>query len=230
MDSFTRDFEKLSISKRKLSKKQVQAIKRDFQPVKVLVDRTVLKINQCILSTEQADCHQVNNVLTYLRLHRNNAEFMDIKILFANSNLRVVSVRKVNNPYLKKAFELKRHLHYDNLQPQRLFHGTKFKYVDNICTYNFDWRLGGCEKGHRYGKGVNFSTSAYFATCFCDKSKRKVMIMADVLIDEVKPGNINMVVPPRGSDTTTGKDGTIFVKFYDNEFYPRYVIEFEKVY
>lgn len=230
MDSLIQELENLSISKKKPSRKQVQHILYEFEPAKVLVDLTIMKISHAVLSTQEADyCDRVNNVLTYLQLQKNSAEFKKIKTLFAKSNLIVKSVRKVNNPYLKKAFELKRHLCYGGSHPQQLFHGTKEKYVDNICTYNFNWRLGGCEKGHRYGKGVNFSTSAYFATFFCDKNKRKVMIMADVLIDEVKPGNINMVVPPRGSDTTTGKDGTVFVKFYDNEFFPRYVIDFVKV-
>lgn len=34
----------------------------------------------------------------------------------------------------------------------RLFHGTKKSNVHNICMYNFDFRLAGCN-GHRYGKG-----------------------------------------------------------------------------
>lgn len=229
MNSFILEFNKLSVSKKKQSRRQVEATKLHVpSPIKVVIDASVLKINQCKLSTQHKDYMKVNNVLTYIYLDRNDDEFVDISNLLAKSNLYVTDVRKVDNPYLKKAFELKRNLRYGSKLPRRLFHGTKEKYLDNICTYNFDWRLGGTEKGHRHGKGVNFSPSASFATIFCDKGREKVMILADVLIDKIKPGNINTLVPPRKSDTTSGQNQKVFVKFYDNEFYPTYVIDFEK--
>ncbi|XP_023312204.1 poly [ADP-ribose] polymerase 11-like [Anoplophora glabripennis] len=231
MDSVILEFNKLTVSKKKRSKTQVKVTQLHIPgPIRVSIDPNILKINNKFTLSNEGDCYEVNNVLTYINLHKDNAQFKDIKKLFAKSNMFVKSVKKVHNPYLQKAFELKRNMQYGNKQPRRLFHGTKEKYVDNICTYNFDWRLGGTEKGHRHGKGVNFSQSAHFATFFCDKKRRRVIILADVLIDEVRPGNINTLVPPRGSDTTSGKNGMIFVKFYDNEFYPKYVIHFDMIY
>ncbi|KAJ8925756.1 hypothetical protein NQ315_009604 [Exocentrus adspersus] len=199
MDTLVQQFNQLHVSK-KDAKKQVPTgvINKNkvllpkpkpsltgFSPTKVIVDPNILKINRDIL-LPQPSTFKINNVLSYRYLDKNEREYRNIEALFANTraqkyNLRVKFIRKVLNPYLSKAFELKQHFQYSKKKSLRLFHGTREEYVDNICTYNFDWRLGGTEKGHRHGK-----------------------------VDKVAEGDINTLVPPRGYDTTSGKDGAVY--------------------
>ncbi|KAJ8931397.1 hypothetical protein NQ314_015694 [Rhamnusium bicolor] len=167
-------------------------------------------------------------IVSYEELDIYDCNYDKIEELFEDSvRLEIDRIIKVYNPYLKKSFELKRHLHYGNIQPTRLFHGTKENYVQSICEFNFNWRYFGRERGHRYGKGVYFTSSPSFASFFCDKgTTKKVMILADVLVKNKCRGNENLVVPPLGYDTAIAEtdDGSVYVKFEDNEFYPAYII------
>ncbi|KAJ8934142.1 hypothetical protein NQ314_013552 [Rhamnusium bicolor] len=116
------------------------------------------------------------------KLNHSSPEFKNIQLLFSNiSYYKLTDVEVVFNPYLKKKFELRRQLVFGGIQPIRLFHGTKEKYIDSICNHNFDWRCYRRNR-HRYGKGVNFTPDIGYAAIYCDKRKGKIMIMADVLV------------------------------------------------
>lgn len=165
-------------------------------------------------------------VVEYIDLQPNDPNFLKIKARFP-SKLKVLHVQEVNNPFLKASFELNRHYKYRDLEPLTLFHGTRLQYVNSICTFNFDWRLCGAVKGHKYGKGVNFSWKPSFAANFCAKNNDvKVMIVTDVLFMQAVVGSQNMDLPPDGWDSSAREDCVTIVKYNDGEFCPRFVVFF----
>lgn len=165
-------------------------------------------------------------VVQYIDLQPNDSNFLKIQARFP-SKLKVLHVQEVNNPFLKASFELNRHYKYKDRTPLTLFHGTKLQYVNNICTFNFDWRLWGAVKGHKYGKGVNFSWKPSFAANFCEKNVDvKVIIVTDVLLVHAVVGSQNMELPPDGCDSSAREDCVTIVKYNDGEFCPRFVVFF----
>ncbi|XP_030757008.1 uncharacterized protein LOC115882882 [Sitophilus oryzae] len=88
----------------------------------------------------------INNLAKRIRLSRYSFEFNDIRANFPPS-LTVLQIQKVVNPYLRKSFELTRQLKYDNIEPLRLYHGTKMINLSSICRNNLDLRVTGM--GHR---------------------------------------------------------------------------------
>lgn len=166
------------------------------------------------------------SVVEYIDLQPNHPNFLKIKARFP-SCLKILHVKEVNNPFLKASFELNKHYKYRDLVPLTLFHGTQLQYVHNICTFNFDWRLYGSVKGHKYGKGVNFSWKPKFAANFCEKNVEvKVMIVTDVLFRQAVVGSQNMELPPDGWDSSAREDCVTIVKYNDGEFCPRFVVYF----
>ncbi|CAH1106972.1 unnamed protein product [Psylliodes chrysocephalus] len=209
------------------------SIKKKIQNGNMLIvdDPTIMKINvvQTVLMGNGQNCESVSKVLSYRNILPTSREFMELEKVFLKEKLLIESAKAVVNPYIKQSFELKRICHYNDITPLLLYHGTKEKYVDSICTFNFNWRYSGFETGYKFGKGVNFSDKPTYSSMFCDKKKLKgVIIVADVLIKTVAPGNPNFVLPPKGADTTIGKGTRVIVKFNDNEFCPKYVVRFVK--
>lgn len=103
--------------------------------------------------------------LVVVPLDTSNQEYRDVvsRVLLSLPQVRVATVKRIQNPYLWRPYKNKQELlslsysGNERLNIQRLFHGTKAKYVDNICRENFDWRLHGTNSGHKYGKGTYFS-------------------------------------------------------------------------
>jgi Poly(ADP-ribose) polymerase catalytic domain. len=145
-------------------------------------------------------------------------------------NLEGVNIKrivKVHNPYLKGCYMLKKlecgvgH----TVQEMELFHATGEDNIQNsIIKDNLNWRRAARVM---YGHGVSFADDPGYANAYSGANHRsgytssRAMILAKVVV-----GNcINMcgcVLPPKGYDTTTGRN-TVYVKYYDHEFYPEYV-------
>jgi hypothetical protein len=49
------------------------------------------------------------------------------------------------------------------------------------------------------------------------------MIIAQVLVRSTSLGSGGMILPSGNADTSTGNNGSVYVKYCDNEFYPKYV-------
>ncbi|XP_044754341.1 uncharacterized protein LOC123313497 [Coccinella septempunctata] len=130
-------------------------------------------------------------------------------------------VEKVINPYLKRAFELKK---AQCLGSQIMvgFHATRGENIKSIVENNFNWRLAGRNRGFKHGKGVCFSKNDNFALQFC-KSQDKRIIQAEFLCGSVEIGYTGDTLPRFGSDTSKSPNGNVWVKFDDNEFLPSYV-------
>ncbi|XP_008195751.2 protein mono-ADP-ribosyltransferase PARP11 [Tribolium castaneum] len=169
--------------------------------------------------------------VTYKTIQHTDPAFKKIKDLIDIKSLMIEDLIEVNNPVLDIAYEMKKcekkHT-FGNVNEALLFHGTRRENVESICTYNFDWRLFGSNRGHKFGKGVNFSPSAKYASNYSDPhSYHKIMIVAKVLIGNVCQGDQDMSLPPPGYDTSQ-KDqrASVIVKYEDNEFYPYYILHY----
>ncbi|RZC32613.1 PARP domain containing protein [Asbolus verrucosus] len=171
--------------------------------------------------------HSGGKVVTCQNLHPTDHMYKKIEDLITNETFVIENIVEVHNPFLKKAYDLKKSQkkrQFGEVHECLVFHGTKKANVNSICTYNFNWRLFGTNKGHKFGKGVSFSTNAKYASNYSDLDLyHKVLIVAKVLITNVCQGHPNMTYPPPGYDTSQkGGSGIVIVKYDDNEFYPAY--------
>jgi hypothetical protein len=169
-----------------------------------------------------------SKVVRYQNLHPSNSMYEKIENLITNDRFVVENIVEVKNPFLEKAYQLKKEQKVKQFGQEvnevLLFHGTKKANLNSICTYNFDWRLFGNNIGHKFGKGVSFSVNATYASNYSDPDDyHKVMIVAKVLIVNVCQGTKDMTSPPPGYDASQkGNNGIVVVKYEDNEFYPAY--------
>ncbi|RZC32610.1 PARP domain containing protein [Asbolus verrucosus] len=173
-----------------------------------------------------------SSVVTYIPLSEYDSEYLSVKRMVTNKqNFKIDGIEKIENPFLKKAYELKKEqkrVNYPYCEERLLFHGTTRANVDAICKFNFDWRL--C-KAHKYGKGVSFSPNSTYASCYSEKNvHNKVMIVAKVLIGRSCYGNEFMTLPDDGCDTSQkGVEAIVVVKYEDNEFLPVYKIKYHLI-
>ena len=161
------------------------------------------------------------------KIERHSSEFRRVRNLFQISNrgLYIRKLQRIENPFLMGQYLLKKEdmlRRYLPVRERLLFHGTKNSCVRGICAENFDWRLYGRARGHKYGHGVCFSPEVSYASQF----GQKVMILARVLVAKTIVGDSDTVVPPAFYDTTRNDKGTVLVKYEDAEYYPAYVIHY----
>ena len=136
-------------------------------------------------------------------------------------------VVRVQNPYLwgcyllKKEECIKRSPH--PVTEKVLFHATSQSNIDSITKNNLDWRRSVRTK---FGCGVSFSPSAVYANCYCNRSigSSRALIVARVLVGISHEGYYGTELPRQGYDTTVGNCEQVYVKYYDNEFYPEHVV------
>ncbi|XP_028140865.1 protein mono-ADP-ribosyltransferase PARP12 [Diabrotica virgifera virgifera] len=176
-----------------------------------------------------------NTIYKSEELSSQNEEYKQISKLFKDKNKKIFQIQKIeriHNPYLLTQYAIKKK-HLEKLSKQekteiprekRLFHGTGKDEMESICKANFDWRRKGTNVGHRFGQGVSFSANPYYATHYTDdKDEIKVIIVAKVLVGHTCIGNKMMIIPGN-CDTSTDKEGQIFIKYDDGTFYPEYRI------
>ena len=90
--------------------------------------------------------------------------------------------------------------------------------------------------GAIFGKGVYFAKDASMSVGYAPAMRggKRYMYYTRVALGKYTLGNPNMVVPPlmgRGNDSYDSvvnnvTNPTIFVLFYDNQYYPEYLITF----
>lgn len=146
----------------------------------------------------------------------------------------VLRIKKVNNPLLKAAYEIKKQemqRKYCKSPSEKLyFHGTNKSNVNSICTYGFDWRKSGSNYGHKFGKGLSFATKSGYASHYGDlNDTQRCMLVVRILECSTTVGNKFMIYPPEGFDTTIKPNGDVIVKYDDYECYPEFVIYYESV-
>jgi hypothetical protein len=104
-----------------------------------------------------------------------------------------------------------------------LFHATGQSNIESITKNNLDWRRSIRTK---FGCGVSFSPSATYANTWCNRDigPNRALIVARVLVGSSHEGDYGTKLPLPGYDTTVGNRGQVYVKYYDHEFYPEYVV------
>lgn len=175
-------------------------------------------------------------------LDTNSVEFQDVckSIKLMIPTAKISEVRRLQNVYLWRLFQCKKAdlaNRYDELtmNVQKLYHGTDPDFIDAICKENIDGRRYANAKD-KQGKGTYFSNSSSVARTYCtpDAQGHLFMILAEVIIGYVTLGNKNLNKPPQNNLTNEAYDTTvdsmtaptIFVKYFKEEYYPEYIIEF----
>ncbi|XP_023012659.1 uncharacterized protein [Leptinotarsa decemlineata] len=159
-----------------------------------------------------------------------SSDYQRVERLFRATNKRCFTVQKIetiNNPYLLLQYSLKKLQYlakYGRNVEHELFHGTRKSNIESICNNNFNWRLRGTAKGHKFGQGISLTPISNYATHYGDDGYNKVMFLVKVLIGNKCLGAQHMNIPPKHYDTTTNEKEHVIVKYEDNEFYPAYLI------
>ncbi|XP_077283632.1 zinc finger CCCH-type antiviral protein 1-like [Arctopsyche grandis] len=140
------------------------------------------------------------------------------------SNFKISRIVKVSQPYLEAAFLLRKHEYHVRghiYSVKSLMHSTGTENVESILQSNLDWRRVYRQK---YGCGVSFTDIAEYGHKHSrGYSSSQAMIIADVVIGISKtvswsnPMDITF-------DTAISETQRVYVKFRDDEFFPRYVI------
>ncbi|CAG0892293.1 unnamed protein product [Darwinula stevensoni] len=157
-------------------------------------------------------------------------EYKDIATLMKDSGMQIRKVTRVQNPFRwemyqnKKCHFLKTDFKDDpsKLNERYLFHGTSIANIQSICEKNFNWRLHGTANGTAFGKGVYFATDPYLSMKYA--KGENCMFVVKVLIGLYTEGDSSMTLPPTGYHSTSGPN--MIIKYYDDEFYPAYIIEY----
>ncbi|OCT78680.1 protein mono-ADP-ribosyltransferase TIPARP isoform X2 [Xenopus laevis] len=164
------------------------------------------------------------------------------------TRFRVLKIMRVQNLFLwekykrKKEFMTRKMTGLDRIMNERhLFHGTSQEVVDAICKHNFDPRVCG-KHATMFGQGSYFARKASYSHNFSKRSPKGVhyMFLAKVLSGRYIVGNHTMRRPPPlnpGSSTSDLYDSCvdnffepqIFVIFNDDQSYPYFIIQYEKV-
>ncbi|XP_044756038.1 uncharacterized protein LOC123314765 isoform X2 [Coccinella septempunctata] len=137
---------------------------------------------------------------------------------------------RIQNPQLFTKFNLKKAEYATRgyHTTLTLFHDTVQSNVESIVTYNIDWRYG---ERQRYGPGVYFSTSSFRAQRRSNikLGPHRAMFLFDVLVGNVQTARNGEYLPDIGFDTVISPDGETYVKYFDHEYYPSYVLYYEDV-
>lgn len=174
-----------------------------------------------------------NEEVLLVALSKHSFEYMTVvQNISMTLRNKIVSVDRVQNPYLWGSYMLKKEEYINCLgigivNEEKLFHATAKGNVNSIVRNNLNWRL---TKRTRYGRGVCFSPSAEYANKYCNQNAgtNRALILTRVLVKMATRGHYGTKLPTPPFDTTTGKNGKVVVKYADNEFYPEYVVYYTK--
>ncbi|KAF5276099.1 hypothetical protein FQR65_LT16485 [Abscondita terminalis] len=155
-----------------------------------------------------------------------SSQYKMLESQLSNSfNLGIEKIVRVESSYLYGQFLLKKE-EYETKGGcivKQLYHDTAASKIDSILINNLDWRLANRVK---YGQGVSFSPSTAYANRESSRNNGvdRAMIVADVLVQNQEHVSMSLNLPSDNYDTTVGNGGQVFVKFYDDEFFPKYII------
>ncbi|KAG7173891.1 mono-ADP-ribosyltransferase PARP12-like 6 [Homarus americanus] len=117
------------------------------------------------------DSMKDNDTMIKVSLDVSSQEYCDVmsQLLITVPAARVVSIMRIQNPFLWRPFQNKqaelaiKYDGYEKLNIQKLFHGTRHEFIDDICKKNFDWRL----HGSMLLTLLNMQNKTPLATAFC---------------------------------------------------------------
>lgn len=135
-------------------------------------------------------------------------------------------IERIKNPSLYLQYSLHKEMYQKKGgRVVELFHTTGQHNISSIAKNNLDYRY---VRRCKFGKGVSFSPSPTYANTYASRSigTFRAMIIADVLLRNEHSGDCFTTIPINGYDGTHGNCHRVYVKFFDNEFYPKYVVRY----
>ncbi|XP_027899235.1 protein mono-ADP-ribosyltransferase PARP11-like [Xiphophorus couchianus] len=150
-------------------------------------------------------------------LDKRTPEYQDVAHYITHNGLlnkTIVSITRIQNMdlwemYCRKTKQLMRLQGTNSIQERWLFHGTDSENIASICTNNFDLWLAG-QHGKLYGKGIYFTTCAFYANTYSSIRRAstngkltKVIFLARVMVGKLKLGEFYFSKPDHGSLFTT---------------------------
>lgn len=136
----------------------------------------------------------------------------------------VEKIVRVKNPYIYLQYLLHKEMYEKNGgRVVELFHDTAQRNVHSIAGTNLNYR---CVSRGKYGQGISFSPSPSYAHRYSSRRNGifSAMFIADVLLHKEHEGDYSTKIPNSGYNGTWGNAFQVYVKYFDNEFYPKYVV------
>lgn len=164
----------------------------------------------------------INNPEIYT-LNTENISMTDMHLI--PNLVKIEKICRIENPFMYGQFQIKIK-EYEARGPAKilqLYHCTGESKIESIATTNLDYRL---VKRSKFGRGVSFSPSVVYANKqanFYSATCKRAMLICDVLVDTVENGSRSTLLPEYG-DTTVDPWRNVYVKYFDNEFYPKAVV------
>lgn len=167
-----------------------------------------------------------NEECTFEEIHEHTSLYNRLDSMVNGTfKLTTTKIVKVMNPYLYLQYLLKKE-EYEvcgGVTVKQLLHDTAAVNIGSITRHNLDYRFPNRIK---YGRGVSFSPYAHYANRQSSRcnGRNRAMIIADVLINKIQTVRSSVILPEVNYVTTLSYDGNVYVKFYDNEYYPKYIV------
>ncbi|KAG5898395.1 hypothetical protein JTB14_030373 [Gonioctena quinquepunctata] len=154
--------------------------------------------------------------------------------IYGHKRGKVKKIERIQNYFLFAQYKLKqahKMSSHGDVKELTLYHGTKACNIDSICKNNFAWRRMGSNgfRFSKFGRGVSFSPNVHYASDYPRRYNDSPRVMFVVKVLEVSRcyGDSDLEVPPEPDDVSASRDGNVVVKYYDDEFYPEYIISYE---
>ncbi|XP_056443599.1 protein mono-ADP-ribosyltransferase PARP12-like [Gadus chalcogrammus] len=177
-------------------------------------------------------------------LQDSSEEYKETETLFRQTmtDFDIVKIERIQNKSLWDHFQLQREqMKMRNggryVAERKLFHGTDSKFIDAICSSNFDWRICGTH-GTAYGNGSYFARDASYSHNYTgNTSTVRSMFVSRVLVGHHTLGEADYVRPPSkdGGDTLFYDScvddihsPSIFVVFDRPQIYPEFLLTYKE--
>ncbi|CAL8385537.1 unnamed protein product [Boreogadus saida] len=177
-------------------------------------------------------------------LQDSSEEYKETETLFRQTmtDFDIVKIERIQNKSLWDQFQLQREQMKTrnggrSVAERKLFHGTDSKFIDAICSSNFDWRICGTH-GTAYGNGCYFARDASYSHNYTGNAATvRSMFVSRVLVGHHTRGSANYMRPPSkdGRDTLFYdscvddiRSPSIFVVFDRPQIYPEFLLTYKE--
>ncbi|XP_060838749.1 uncharacterized protein LOC132920399 isoform X1 [Rhopalosiphum padi] len=157
-----------------------------------------------------------------------------VRKTFPRCNINII--HRVNAPQMYGMYLLRKEemqLTPEYCREIILYHvTTKSRALESLIS-GLDWRR---TRRSKFGRGVSFSDDADYANYYADnfpKEDKRVIIVCTVLVKKThsvsgKPNDKKLMIPLGTADTTVSTNGRVYVKYNDYDFYPMYLMYYQR--
>eukprot|EP00079_Xenopus_tropicalis_P013064 XP_002940872.2 PREDICTED: TCDD-inducible poly [ADP-ribose] polymerase-like [Xenopus tropicalis] len=175
------------------------------------------------------------HVYTYFHSTMSESQYIILEISRIQNYFQWDKYRRKRDHMIQQLNEGER-----NRLERHLFHGTEHTLVEAICRQNFDPRVSG-KNGTIYGQGCYFAKDASYSHRYAKPTSEgyHYMFLAKVLVGRPAKGTHNLRRPPPiypddpssplyDSCVSQLNNPDIFVIFDNDQFYPYFLIKYQK--